>query len=85
MKILFHLLTTLPFLSSNPKISKAFLKTFAIKIKSPKCPPREKNNEERKKKKEERIERKRKRKVKVKTAVSRNFALCACPNFGFAS
>ena len=77
----------LPFLSSNPKILKAFLKTFAIKIKPPKCPPREKNNEARKKKKEGRIERKRKRKrkVKVKTAVSQNFALCACPNFEFAS
>ena len=41
----------LPFLSYNPKILKAFLKTFAIKIKPPKCPPREKNNEARKKKK----------------------------------
>ena len=77
----------LPFLSSNPKSLKAFLKTFAIKIKPPKCPPREKNNEARKKKKGGRIERKRKRKrkVKVKTAVSQNFALCACPNFEFAS
>ena len=34
--------TQLPFLSSNPKILQAFLKTFATKIKPTKCPAREK-------------------------------------------
>ena len=34
--------THLPFLSPNPKILKAFLKTFPIKIKPTKCPAKEK-------------------------------------------
>ena len=57
----------LPFLSPNPKILKAFLKTLPTKMKPTKCPAREKKNEARKAKKrgEER-----KRKVNVKTAVS---------------
>ena len=64
MKILFHYPPTFPFLSSNPKILKAFLKTFPTKVKPTKCPAREKKNEARKAKKEER------EKAKNKTAVS---------------
>ena len=49
--------TNLPFLSSNPKILKAFLKTFPTKMKPTKCPTKEKKNETRKtKKKRERRE-----------------------------
>ena len=57
----------LPFLSPNPKILKAFLKTLPTKIKPTKCPAREKKmrQEKRKKRGEER-----KWKVKDKTAVS---------------
>ena len=40
--------TNLPFLSSNPKILKAFLKTFPTKMKPTKCPTKEKKNETRK-------------------------------------
>ena len=47
--------THLPFLSSNPKIRKAFLKTFPTKKKPTKCPATEKKNEARKAKKEGRI------------------------------
>ena len=43
-------------LSSNPKILKAFLKTFPTKMKPTKCPAREKKNEARKAKKEGRRE-----------------------------
>ena len=57
--------THLPFLSANPKILKAFLKTFPTKW-SPLNTQQEKKNEERKVKKEG----KRERKIKVKTAVS---------------
>ena len=42
MKILFHYPPTFPFLSSNPKILKAFLKAFPTKMKPTKCPAREK-------------------------------------------
>ena len=52
--------THLPFLSANPKILKAFLKTFSTKMKPTKCPAKEKQ-----KRGEER-----KRKVTVKTAVN---------------
>ena len=58
--------THLPFLSSNPKILKAFLKTFPTKMKPTKCPAREKKNEARKVKKRGGE----KAKGKVKTAVS---------------
>ena len=51
-------ITHLSFLSPNPKILKAFLKTLPTKMKPTKCTAREKRREERK------------RKVKVKTAVS---------------
>ena len=70
----------LPFLSPNPKILKAFLKTLPTKMKpATKCPAREKK---RGKKSEKRGE-ERKQKVKVKTAVSllNPTAFCACPNF----
>ena len=46
----------LPFLSPNPKILKAFLKTIPTKMKPTKCPAREKKNEARKAKKEGRRE-----------------------------
>ena len=74
----------LPFLSSNAKILKAFLKTFPTKMKPTKCPAREKNMRQKSKKGGEEG----KQKVKVKTVVSllntktRNFAFCTCPNFG---
>ena len=58
--------THLPFLSSNPNILKAFLKTFATKMKPTKCPAREKKRGKKSKKRGE----ERTRKVKVKTAVS---------------
>ena len=45
-------ITHLPFLSTNPKILKAFLKTLPTKMKPTKCPAREKKNEARKAKKE---------------------------------
>ena len=59
--------THLPFLSSNLKILKAFLKTFPTKMKHTKCPAREKKWGKKSEKKggEER---------------KRNFAFCACPN-----
>ena len=75
--------THLPFLSSKPKILKAFLKTFPTKMKPTKCPTKGKKWG----KESEKIREERKRKVKVKTAMSllnpttRNFAFCACPNF----
>ena len=47
--------THLPFLSFNPKILKAFLKTFPTKMKPTKCPG-VKKNEARKEKKEGRRE-----------------------------
>ena len=56
----------LPFLSPNPKILKAFLKTLPTKMKPTKCPAREKKWG----KKSEKRREERKRKVKVKTAVS---------------
>ena len=43
--------THLPFLSSNPKILKAFLKTFPTKMKPTKCPAREKKMRQEKRKK----------------------------------
>ena len=49
-------ITHLPFLSPNPKILKAFLKTLPTKLKPTKCPAREKTNEARKAKKEGRRE-----------------------------
>ena len=49
----------LPFLSPNPKILKAFLKTLPTKMKLSKCPAREKKM------------RQEKQEVKVKTAVSK--------------
>ena len=64
MKILFHYPPTFPFLSSNPKILKAFLKTFPTKMKPTKCPAREKKMRQEKRKKRER------EKAKNKTAVS---------------
>ena len=54
MKILFHYPPT--YLSPNPKILKAFLKTLPTKMTPTKCPAREKKNEARKAKKEERRE-----------------------------
>ena len=45
-----------PFISPNPKILKAFLKTIPTKMKPTKCPAREKKNEARKVKKEGRRE-----------------------------
>ena len=48
--------TNLPFLSANPKILKAFLKTFPTKMKPTKCPAREKKNDGGKVEKEGRIE-----------------------------
>ena len=60
--------THLPSLSSNPKILKAFLKTFPIKMKPTKCPAREKKWG----KKSEKRGEERKQKVKVKTAVSKH-------------
>ena len=42
VKTLFHYYTLLPFLSSNPKIVKAFPKTLPTKMKPSKCPVREK-------------------------------------------
>lgn len=65
MKIWFHCPPT--FLSSNPKILKAFLKPFPTKIKSTKWPAKEK-----KKGKELELLRGEERngKVKVKTAMS---------------
>ena len=54
MKMLFHY-THLPFLLSNPKILKGFLKTFPTKMK-PKCPAKEKKKEAIKEKKEGRRE-----------------------------
>ena len=41
-----------PFLSSNPKILKAFLKTFPTKMKPTKCPARENMRQEKRKKRE---------------------------------
>ena len=76
-------LPTYPFLSPNPKILKAFLKTFPTKIKPTKCPAKETKWG----KKIEKREEERKRKVKVTTAASLlnprtlNFAFCACANF----
>ena len=67
----------LPFLSPNPKILKAFLKTIPTKMKPTKCPAREKKWG----KKSEKRREERKRKVKVNLNQSRNFAFCACPNF----
>ena len=58
--------TLLPFLSSNPKIVKAFPKTLPTKMKPSKCPAREKK----KGKKSERRGKERKWKEKVKTALS---------------
>ena len=43
IKILFYYPPP-PFLSSNPKILKAFLKTFPTKMKPTKCPAREKTS-----------------------------------------
>ena len=43
--------THLPFLSSNPKILKAFLKTLPTKMKPTKCPAREKKMRQEKQKK----------------------------------
>ena len=42
-------ITHLPFLSSNPKILKAFLKTLPIKTKPTKCPAKKKNEQEKRK------------------------------------
>ena len=81
-KIWFHCPPT--FLSSNPKILKAFLKPFPTKIKSTKWPAKEKKGKELELLRGE----ERKRKVKVKTAMSLlnsktiwNCAFCACLNF----
>ena len=54
MKILFHCPPT--FLSPNPKILKAFLKTFPTKMKPTKCPAKKNEIEARKAKKEGRRE-----------------------------
>ena len=59
-------ITHLPFLSPNPKILKAFLKTLPTKMKPTKCPAREKKWGKKSKKRGE----ERKQKVKFKTAVS---------------
>ena len=75
--------THLPFLLSNPKILKPFLKTFLTKMKPSNINAQQegKKKEAIKAKKEARG--KRKPKVKIKTAVSllnpktRNFAFCA--------
>ena len=57
----------IPFLSPNPKILKAFLKSLPTKTKPTKCPAREKKKWG---KKSEKRGEERKQKVKVKTAVS---------------
>ena len=83
MKILFHV-THLPFLSSNPKILKAFLKTFATKMKPTKCPAREKKMRHEKQKKRRGEKEKSTSKdccVTFEPKKSRNFACCTCPNF----
>ena len=59
--------THLPFLSSNPKILKAFRKTFPPKMKSTKCPAKGKKKE---KINESRRGEERKREKKAKTTVS---------------
>ena len=78
MKILFHYPPTIPFISS--KTLKAFLKAFPTKMKSTKCPVKEKKKEAKKVKKEGRRE--------SETAVTFNhpknlqhFTFCPCPNF----
>ena len=73
MKIL--CITHLPFLSPNPKILKAFLKSLPTKMKPTKCPAREKKMRQEKRKK------KGGEKAKSKSQDCRNFAFCACPNF----
>ena len=40
MKMLFHYIAHLPFLSPNPKILKVFLKTLPTKTKPTECPAR---------------------------------------------
>ena len=75
--------THLPFLSSNPKILKAFLKTFPTKMKPTKCPAREKKmrQEKRKKKGGEKAKSKSQDCCVTFKPKNRNFAFCACPNF----
>ena len=83
MKILFHV-THPPFLSSNSKILKAFLETFATKMKPIKCLGTEKKMRQEKRKKR----RGEKEKSTIKDCCvtfepkkSRNFAFCTCPKF----
>ena len=76
----------LPFLSPNPKILKAFLKTLPTKMKPTKCPAREKKMRQEKRKKKGGEKAKSKSQdgcvtFKPKIRKSRNFAFCACPNF----
>ena len=88
MKILFHCSPTFPFsfpfLSPNPKILKAFLKTLPTKMKPTKCPAREKKMRQEKRKKKGGEKAKSKSQdccVTFKRKKCRNFAFCACPNF----
>ena len=52
VKTLICFTTLLPFLSSNPKIVKAFPKTLPTQMKPSKCPAREKKRQEKRKKRE---------------------------------
>ena len=72
----------LPFLSPNPKILKAFLKTLPTKMKATKCPAREKKKRQEKRKK--RGGEKAKSKSQdccVTFKPPKNFAFWACLNF----
>ena len=76
----------IPFLSPNPKILKAFLKTLPTKTKPTKCPAREKKMRQQKRKKRGGEKAKSKSQdccvtFKPKNSKSRNFVFCACPNF----
>ena len=76
----------LRFLSPNPKILKAFLKTLPTKTKPSKCPAREKKMRQEKRKKRGGGKAKSKSQdycvtFKPQSSKSRNFAFCASPNF----
>ena len=79
--VIFAALFHLPFLSSNPKILKAFLKTFPTKMKPTKCPAREKKRRQQKRKKRGGEKAKSKSQDRCITFKPRNFAFRACLNF----
>ena len=81
MKMLFHYPPT--FLSPNPKILKAFLKTFPNKMKPTRSPAKEKKIRQKKWKKRggERAKSKSQDCCVTFKPKSRNFAFCACLNF----